>query len=249
MYLISNLLLSYPYISKLLYPVLDKLLHFENERSCSLFLLSTITGNPTSSLLVINSVKQNEITINEGNRLLKCTVLNSPLFIINMMGKIGYLIIIISILVNFVLLYKKNRVKTYKKNNFNNNIDLLNLINKCPSIMLEILSSMIFVSLLRIPLIKMLTILQLDKNYTCLYIIDILELTVGLNNINLYTMNDSIKLLLSTFLLSFGGIAIIIQILTQTKKTSLSKTSLILYRILHGCITSTILFIISIFFI
>lgn len=248
MYLISNLLLSYPYISSILYPVLDKLLHFENERSCSLFLLSIITGNPTSSLLVITSVKQNEISTNEGNRLLKCTLLNSPLFIITMMGRIGYLIIVISILVNMILFYKKDVIKTYKKNNINN-LDLLSLINKCPNIMLEILSTMIFVSLLHIPLIRILEIFKINNNYFFLYLIDCLELTMGLYNISLYLVEDHLKLVLSTFLLSFGGIAIILQILSQTKKTSLSKTSLIIYRILHGCITSIILFIISIFFI
>ena len=106
-YFLSNILVSFPFISKISYKILDKILHFESEKSCSLLLLATITGNPTSSFMVINAVKHQEISEKEGNRLLKCTVISSPLFIFSMLEDIGVIVYIIQIIVSFVLYYKK----------------------------------------------------------------------------------------------------------------------------------------------
>lgn len=247
MYFLSNILISYPYISKILYPILDKFLNFENERSCSLFLLSIITGNPTSSLLVINSLQNNAISVNEGNRLLKCTVLSSPLFIITMLGNYGYLFIIISILVNICLFYRQKVDKNYKKNILNND-GLLEVINKCPNVMLEILSSMIFITIFKFSINKLFCYLNLENTLFINYILDMSELTTGLSNITLYQTSNIVKLLLSSFLLNFGGFTIIIQILIKMKKTSLSKTSFIISRIIHAVITTFILFIFIFFF-
>lgn len=247
MYFLSNILISYPYISKILYPILDKFLNFENERSCSLFLLSIITGNPTSSLLVINSLQNNAISVNEGNRLLKCTVLSSPLFIITMLGNYGYLFIIISILVNICLFYRQKVDKNYKKNILNTD-SLLEVINKCPNVMLEILSSMIFITMFKLSINKLFCYLNLENTLFINYILDMSELTTGLSNITLYQTSNIVKLLLSSFLLNFGGFTIIIQILIKMKKTSLSKTSFITSRIIHAVITTFILFIFIFFF-
>ena len=248
MYFLSNLLISYPYISKILFPILDKALHFENERSCSLFLLSIITGNPTSSILVIDSVEKKQISVEEGNRLLKCTVLSSPLFIISMVGRFGILLIITTILVNFILFYKKHVVKNYLKNTTNSS-NLLSVIDRCPIVMLEILSSMLFISVIKYPLNEIVNYLNINNNLIINYLIDILELTTGLDNISNYETTPLIKLLLSSFLLTSGGITILIEILSKLKKTSLSKTSFIINRILHAILTTIILFIIMIFFV
>ena len=248
MYFLSNLLISYPYISKTLFPILDKALHFENERSCSLFLLSIITGNPTSSILVIDSVEKKQISIEEGNRLLRCTVISSPLFVISMIGQYGFIVYIIEIFVSLLFYYRRNVNKTYLKNNLSNQ-SLFEVLDNAPYIMLSILSSMIFVGLLSICIYKLLQFINIDNNYVANYFIDLFELTTGLDNITRYSINNDIKLLLSTFLLSFGGIAIIFQILNEMKKTSLSKTSLILSRICHGIITCLISFLFIKFFI
>ena len=115
--------------------------------------------------------------------------------------------------------------------------------------MLSILSSMIFIGLINICLDKMFDLTGINNNYIIKYFLDLSELTTGLDNITKYNINRNIIYLLSTFLLSFGGFAIIIQLLNEVKKTSLSKTSLITYRILHGIISCLILILILIFFI
>lgn len=247
-YFLSNILVNYPIFSKLLYKPLDKILHFECERSCSLLLLSTITGNPTSSLLVINSVKNNEITENEGNRLLKCTVMSTPLFMITMLGNIGLIIYITQIIVSFIFYYRKKVSKTYRKQSINNN-NIFEILDNTPSVMLKILSSMVFMGLINICLIKLFHFFNVDNMYPVRYFLDLFELTTGLDNIIKYNINLDIIYLLSTFLLSFGGFSIIIQILFEIKKTSLSKTSSIISRILHGIISCVIMLVILKFFV
>lgn len=248
-YLLSNLLLQFPFVSKLMYPLLKNILHFENRKSCSLFLLSFITGNPTSSILVINSVKNNEISVLEGNRLLRCTVLSSPLFVIAMVGKYGGYLLLSEIIVStifYLLGYRKHKIHT--QNKVNNHFDFFDLAEKTPNIMLEILSSMLIIGLLKIPFENLLMMLKIHDNLFTKYSLDLVELTCGLNNIQNYNVNNVTKVLLSSFLLSFGGITIIIQIMNQIKRTSLSKTSLVMSRILHGICTVIVLWMLIIIF-
>jgi hypothetical protein len=73
-YVTSIFLYNYPLISKLIYKPLSKIYHFENEKSCSIFLISIIVGNPCSVKLITNAFKNEEISINEANRLLKFSI-------------------------------------------------------------------------------------------------------------------------------------------------------------------------------
>lgn len=247
-YLISNLLINYPIISKLLYPLLNKIMHFENQKACSLFLLTIITGNPTSSFLIIDSINKG-ISEDEGIRLLKIAVINSPIFTIMILpNNIGYLTYFIQVLVS-IILYSFNKKKriNHKLEINNKNSNLFDIIDNAPSIMLSILSTMLFVNVIRLPIEIILNNLKI-KNIFILIILDFLELTTGINNILKYNINMTLKVLLSSFLLSFGGIAIIIQIMNKIKKTSLPKTSLIMSRILHAFLTMSILFIIMMIF-
>lgn len=247
-YLASNILLSYPFISKLLYPPLNKIMHFENQKACSLFLLTFVSGCPTSSFLIIDTINKG-ISKQEAIRLLKGAVLNSPLFTIIILPKpYGYLVYFSQVIVSFIF-YIINNPKniSFNQNIHTNNTNLLDIIDNCPNVMLNILSTMLFVSILKIPLQFILNLLNLDHFLPLNFLLDSLELTTGISNILNYQLNLNIKILLCSFMLSFGGIAIIIQIMSKIKKTSLPKTSLIMSRILHGICVMIILFILIFF--
>lgn len=248
-YILSNLLLQYPIISNFLYPILNKIMRFENKKACSLFLISFITGNPTSSILVINSVNNKEISTQEGNRLLRCTVLSSPLFTISMTVPYGWYVLLsagITSIIFYILGYKKTENTNSEK--LPVNISIFDLADQTPTIMLEILSSMVIIGLLKLPIEQLLTTLNINDLLFVKYSLDLVELTTGLNNIQLYQVSPLIKVILSSFLLSFGGITIIIQIMNQIKKTNLSKTSLVVSRILHGLCTMSILLLFNLIF-
>lgn len=248
-YILSNLLIQYPFISSILYPIFNGIMHFENKHACSLFFISFITGNPTSSILVINSVKNGEISINEGNRLLRCTVLSSPLFTITMCYPYGWYVLISQMIVSFLFYgLRKNKIHNDIITNEIHQHSLFDIADHAPALMLEILSTMLIVGLLKVPFAIILNKLNLSDVIFIKYPMDLIELTTGLANIGNYNVNYSIKLLLSANLLSFGGITIIFQIMNQLKKTSLSKTSLVLSRILHGLCTMIILVVMILIF-
>ncbi|MDY4052323.1 MAG: hypothetical protein SOY80_03150 [Bacilli bacterium] len=247
-YFLSNILINYPFISKIFYHLFNRIFRFENTTSCSLFLLSFITGNPTSSYLVISEVKNNTISIEEGNRLLRGTVLSSPLFTILMIPKWGLFIYLVQILVSSLLFLIFKRKNTEENIHVYNKKDILKLIDDCPMVMLTILSSMIFVCMFKIPLYKLQNLFKLNSSVFITFLIDSMELTTGLNCIIGYNIEDTLKVLLQTFFLSFGGLSIIVQILSELKKTNLSKTSLVLSRFIHGLISSLIMFFLMIFF-
>ncbi|MGM9899917.1 MAG: hypothetical protein ACI32E_04985 [Bacilli bacterium] len=248
-YVLSSILIQYPYISKVLYRIFYKIMRFENRIACSLFFISFITGNPTSSILVINSVKNGEISINEGNRLLRCTVLSSPLFTITMCFPYGWYVLssqmIVSVLF-YILGYRKTIQGTFSNTIHKNSI--FDIAEHTPALMLEILSTMLIVGLLKVPFDIILNKLSLNDIIFIKYPMDMIELTTGLANIGDYNVNSSVKLILSANLLSFGGITIIFQIMNQLKKTSLSKTSLVMSRILHGLCTVVILILMILIF-
>lgn len=247
-YLFSSLLLNYPFISKFLYHPLNKIMHFENQKACSLFLLTFISGCPTSSFLIIDSIDKT-ISKDEGIRLLKGAVLNSPLFTIIILPRpFGYYVYFIQVFISLIFyIINKPKKQNFLPNIKDSNYNLLDIIDNCPNVMLNILSTMLFVSILKIPLQLLLSFVNLDFILPFTFLLDSLELTTGITNILSYNLNLKIKNLLCSFMLSFGGIAIIIQIMNKMKKTSLPKTSLIMSRILHGICVMIILFILIFF--
>lgn len=248
-YLLSNLLIQYPFFSKLLYPTLNKVMHFENQKACSLFFLSLLTGNPTSSFLIAKSVSNQEITVNEGNRLLRCCVFFNPLFILTVMGKTyGVLLLGIEFFISLLFYVFHRSKENYPSETISFKQPLLDIIDQCPIVMLNILSIMIFVSLLKIPFLVFLKMLSLDSVYHFRFLLDCMEITTGLHSIQNYVVSPTIKILLSSFLLSFGGIAILLQIMNGIKKTSLSKTSFIIFRILHGFLCIILLYFVLLIF-
>lgn len=254
-YLVSNLLVQFPFVSKILYFPLNKIMHFENQKACSLFLLSFITGNPTSSFLIITSIDQG-ISKQEGMRLLKGAVLNSPLFTIVMMPKpYGYLVYFIQVFVS-IFLYIINKPKqeiALAQANKTNISSIITIIDNCPNVMLSILGSMLFVSTIKIPLYLLISKGSTIINNTIIttifyFFLDSFELTTGLSNIMTYNVSLFVKLLLCAFLMSFGGIAINVQIMSELKKTSFQKTSLLVPRLIHGLITALIFGLVIVIF-
>jgi len=246
-YLLSNIFLSYPFVSKLIYPIFNKILHFENRKSCSLLLLCFISGNPTSSYLIIDSVSKKEISEKEGNRLLRCSVLSSPIFTILLFGKIGYIVYFVQILVS-LLLFKGKKKTNANFELHSNNSSLLKIIDDCPNVMLQILSSMIFVGLFRSCILFIFSHLHLTDFIIIRYLLDSFEMTIGLTSIDSYLLSAEMILGLKVFLLSFGGLSIIIQILVKLKKTNLSKINLIVYRFIHAILSTLLVEVIFLIF-
>lgn len=233
-FIISNLLYQFPFVSFLLYPLLKKIMHFENQKACSLFLISILTGNPTTSILISNAYHNKEISLFEANRLLSFTSHVSFIFIINFFGlNKGIKIIKLQILSSIIIsIFYKNKNNSSKSNsNSSNTITITtDFISKAPILLFNILIIICIVSFIKVFLTSFI------NNPVLLTIINFLELTTGL-------INFKDNFLLSNLLISFNGVAVGIQVFMNIKKTDLSFNQFLVFRFIHMFIVSSIILI------
>ena len=237
-YIISMFLFDFPLISKIVYPLLKTLFHFENQKSCSIFLISIIVGNPTSSKLIMHAVNNNQISIEEGNRLLCFSSFVSSIFLYSILEfELFILILIIELLISFIIANIKvvyNKQSIPFTNKANNILDTyFNIINTLPTLLLSILCSMVITNLF-------------SNLTTNIYLKSLFELTAGIKI--LLNNNISILNLIFLFILIFShGLAIILQIYWIIKKSNLSFINFIKYRLLSIFLSLISLIIIYLF--
>ena len=237
-YIISMFLFDFPLISKIVYPLLKTLFHFENQKSCSIFLISIIVGNPTSSKLIMHAVNNNQISIEEGNRLLCFSSFVSSIFLYSILEfELFILILIIELVISFIIANIKvinNKQSIPVINKVNNILDTyFNIINTLPTLLLSILCSMVITNLF-------------SNLTTNIYLESLFELTAGIKI--LLNNNISILNLIFLFILIFShGLAIILQIYWIIKKSNLSFINFIKYRLLSIFLSLISLIIIYLF--
>lgn len=220
-YILAMFLYNYPLISYILFPILKPIYNFQNRKSCSLFLISIIVGVPTSINLINSALKNNEITSLEANRLMCFSSFISSIFLFTIFNfNIFIIILIIELIISVIIsnVMKQENTNIHFKTNAYSFLDIyFNIISTIPTLLLNILISMIFCNILS---------LSINNNY----IKSLLELTNGiiiLQNLTNSPLNFSILLIL----LITHGSAIILQIYWIIKNSSLSFLTFLKYRI------------------
>ncbi len=210
MYLLGNFLMSTNILSKVFYPILKKLLPLENEQACTIYLLSIIMGNPTTSILINESINKNIITSTQAKKLMRITFFMNPLFIINILPKeISLSIIIGSILASFIIGFSINNKSCYESKN-NIKETFWYTLDKAPSILLNILMIMILISLIKTPFS------MFNKPFLLTYLIDCLDISTGLININNYSLSNIQLLILTSILINTNGLCLFLQTIRHT---------------------------------
>ena len=190
-------------------------------------------------------IHNNEITLREGNRLMRFTSFISPLFLISMLEKRYFLFIIIGelvtsiIIANFSINTYQNETIVHKKKFFD---VYFNIINNLPNILIGILICMYVINIFS----------SLIPNYIKPLSI-ILEITNGLKNLKVYEKYEYLYNYLLLSLVTLTGVAIMLQIYWIIKKTDISFKNYLKYRIialLIGIILTSIynLFLFKFFF-
>ncbi len=219
MYIISKILINYNfpvYISKL----------FNNNIYVYILLISFISGSPNNAILIKDLLNKNIITINEANKYIKCSFFQNPLFLYTIISnifnnKIAIIIIISQILSN-IILYLIKPIKS-KYTNIIKSISLSDLlvktINESINILLYIYLSIVLFNI----------VIVLIPNSLSNFI-GILEITSGLNYLIISNNTILIKLLLTIIYISFGGLAIHLQIKSVLKDTNILYSNFLLSR-------------------
>ena len=107
------------------------------------------------------------------------------------------------------------------------------------SSVVSILNASGITNLIKIALSPILNTLGLDTAFIQGIFTGFLEITNGINIISgIHIKNISINIILTAFFLGFGGISILLQVLSIISKTDLSARPYILGKLLHGLIAS-----------
>lgn len=236
-YICGVFIFHYPLLSYILFPILKPIYHFENQKSCSLFLISLIIGEPSITKLINNAILQNEISVKEGNRLMRFSSFISPIFLITILDLSTAIIIIISeLIINTIIgFFSANNIFTNHVKNKQTFLEIyFNIINDLPKFLLGILTTMIVINLFMYnnP-IKPLNIY--------------LEITKGILTLKNHSPSINKFIILQTLVTS-TGLAIILQNYWLTKKTKLSFNNYILYRLYAIVLSIIVSLIIYLYF-
>ena len=258
-FIISDILINYQitsYIPKNLKKILSKLFN-TSEEVISIFLLSILSGFPSGARNIRTIYDMNKITTKEATHALTFTHFANLLFVLSTVGilflnneKYCYLILFSHYLGNIMVGI------LFRKYNPTNNINYKPNINKSQSFsnaLIKAIKSSIDTLLLILGTLTCFLILaaliinKLNINpYLSSIIKGILEMTMGLKSISLLIIPDIYKVVISTMFISFGGIAVHMQVISQLVDTDISYQPFFIARIFHSIISGLISFILFI---
>ncbi len=259
--LLSNILINYNFIddlSDMFGKIMNKVFKVSKNTSFA-FIMSIISGTPSNGKYLKDLLDNGLIDINDCKRCLNFCHFTNPIFIIGTIGctflknkKLG-LIILISHYLSSILIGLFNNKNYYESNNKNyiqkkeqkNFINILkssifSTINTLLLILGIITTCLIFTCLLN-------NIFYLSDNVKFIY--GLIEVTQGLNFLSISNLNIEFKAIIASFLISFGGICIHMQVFSILDNKKIRYYPYLISRIISGIISGIFTYIlISLFY-
>ena len=259
-FVISDILINYnvdDYIPKFIINIIKKSFNISKNGS-SIFLLSLISGFPAGARNIKNYYNKGLINIDEANHLILFTHFSNPIFIMSTVAilflnniKYGYIILISHYLGNFIigiLIRNKSSIdnKNYTKEkcicqNFSK--ILISSIKSSIDTLLLILGTLTSFLIVSSFVIKFLNL----PLYEGVILKGILEITMGLKSLSILNINDIYKVVISSMFLSFGGLSIHLQVISQIVDIDIKYFNFLISRIYHSIISGIISYFLFIF--
>ena len=181
--------------------------------STYIFIMSIISGTPSSAYIISKLVKDNEISSNYGNICLIFTFFTNPLFLFTILNSIfnslftTIKLLLIIYISNFIIyLYFKKDLPLCNINGKSKNINISSSIKTSINTNLMVLGSIIFYLV-----ISSIIINTFNISYPFdIFIKGLLEMTQGLNS--LINLNIKFKEIIAIFFITFGGFSIHTQV-------------------------------------
>jgi len=259
-FVISDILINYNityYIPNFITNIFSCL--FNISKTCvTIFFLSLISGFPSSARNIKNYYDKGLINLEEANHILLFTHFSNPMFILSTVSifflnneKYGYIILISHYLGNFIIgillrNHSKITIKNYtKENNVCQNFSkvLIGSISSSISTLLLILGTLTSFLIVSSFVIEYLNL----SLYPSAILKGILEMTMGLKELSLLNISDSYKVVLSTVFISFGGLSVHLQVISQIVDTNIKYSNFFITRIYHAIISGGICYLLFVF--
>lgn len=258
-FIVSDILINYDVIKYFPKVIRNSIKYFFNvsDNGLVIILLSMLSGFPSNARNIKNMYLDKKITKEEGEHLLYFTHFSNPMFILGTIplilnsNKISKYILISHYLANIILgicLRKYNKVNNsntsnYKEDKHNFGLVLTTSIRKSLDSVLGILGTLTVFLIISTLLINF---FNLD-NTSSLLVKSILELTSGLKELGSYNLLDKYLLIISSCILSFGGLSVHMQVINELVDTDISYKNYFIGRILQVVLSLGISYLISLF--
>lgn len=259
-FIISDILNSYNIISYIPKYIKNIFKHLFNisDNGIFIFFISMLSGFPSNARNIKNLYKENKISKDEAEHLLFFTHFSNPMFILGTLviiflnnKNLGLLILLSHYIPNFIiafLLRKYNNPKyNYTINNSNNcsNFGIIftkSIKNSIDSLLLILGTLTVFLIISTI-IINLFNLNQINN----LLIKIILEITSGLKEMSTINFNNSTLVILSSCILSFGGLSVHMQVINELTDTDISYKNFFIGRIFQTVLSLIISYIICLF--
>lgn len=258
-FIVSDILINYDVIKYFPKVIRNSIKYLFNvsDNGLVIILLSMLSGFPSNARNIKNMYLDKKITKEEGEHLLYFTHFSNPMFILGTIplilnsNKISKYILISHYLANIILgicLRKYNKVNNsntsnYKEDKHNFGLVLTTSIRKSLDSVLGILGTLTVFLIISTLLINF---FNLD-NTSSLLVKSILELTSGLKELGSYNLLDKYLLIISSCILSFGGLSVHMQVINELVDTDISYKNYFIGRILQVVLSLGISYLISLF--
>ena len=258
-FVISDILNSYNvinYIPKFIKNIFKKLFNI-SDNSLFIFFISMLSGFPSNARNIKILYKENKITKEEAEHLLFFTHFSNPMFILGTLvviflnnKSLGIPILISHYLPNFIIaiLLRKynNPVNNYiinKKNNPKFGITFTKSIKSSIDSLLLILGTLSVFLIISTVIINLFNLNTINS----LLIKSILELTSGLKELSMINFNSKLLIILSSCILSFGGLSVHMQVINELTDTDISYRNFFIGRIFQTTLSLIISYLITLF--
>lgn len=255
--ILTDILLYFDYhifLKNIFGKVLSKLFNIDSSSSI-IFILSLLTSTPGNAIYIKSMLDNNEISINDANRILIFTYFPSISFVIGMIGvslyksfKFGLILWLFCIINNILIgIFTKSKYITHYNNKINKNKDNFIHILK-ESIIKGIKTSIIILgNLILFTIILNILHKYININEMLFSIISgFIELTSGIINISKLNISIIYKLILSYLIISFSGLSILFQSFSILSDYKIDIKKTLIIKLMFSLITTIILLVISI---
>ena len=252
-FVISDILINYNitnYIPKFIKKTFNYLFNV-SDNVITIFFLSLLSGFPSNARNARKMYDLGLITDKEASLALTFTHFSNPLFILGTVAvfflgneKLGIIILLSHYLSNIFV----GIIFRYFNNKSNNNYTILNKKSQnFPSVLTNSIKSSIDTLLLILGTLTCFLILssiiinRLNLNlYNSTILKGILEITMGIKSLSLLNISDIYKVVLSSMFISFGGLSVHMQVLSQLIDTKISYKYFFVGRVYQSIISGVI---------
>lgn len=250
--IISGLLINYGFVnvcSKYTEPIMKKLFKVSGNSSF-IFFMSMLSGFPSNSKYTKELLENGYINELEATKILMFTHFSNPLFILGMISsflnkKVAILILISHYLGNIIIGLLFRNIETNCTSNKRCTISTLSFGKCLSNTIRNSIDTLLLIFGTITTFFIVTTIIKMNFNtspYIQSIISGILEMTQGLNQVNLLDISIKEKAILMTIFLSFGGLSVHMQVISIISDTKIKYYPFLFSRILHSVISSLILY-------